>query len=57
MFFVSCPRCGAVVELPAEAVGRDRIDLWNITRCDECDFTFDYDDVEVQAAPDSTPKA
>jgi len=53
MFFVPCPRCGAVVDIPACVVDHDRIDLWNITRCDECDMTFDYDDAEVRSIPDS----
>lgn len=53
MFFVQCPHCGAVVELPADSVGRDRIDLWNVAGCEECDLGFDYNDEEVQYAPDS----
>ena len=48
MFFVLCPLCGAEVEIPANAVGLDRTDLWNVTRCDDCGTTFDYDDLEVQ---------
>lgn len=57
MFYVPCPRCGAAVDIPAGAVGPERTDLWNVTRCDECDFAFDYDNVEVQSMPDTTPQA
>ena len=56
MFFVPCPRCGASVDIPAGAVGPERTDLWNVTRCDECDFAFDYDDVEVQSITDAAPQ-
>lgn len=57
MFFVPCPRCGAVVEIPSDAVGPARDDPWNVTSCDECDFAFDYDDVEVQTLPETAPEA
>lgn len=57
MFFVPCPRCGAAVELPADAVGPDRTDLWNVVSCDECDFAFDYDDCEVQSRHDAATGA
>lgn len=52
MFFVPCPRCGASVEIASDSVGSDQRDPWNVTQCDECDFAFDYDDVEVQTEPD-----
>jgi len=57
MFYVLCPRCGAAVDISADAVGPHRTDLWNVTSCDECDFAFDYDDVEVQSMPDTTSQA
>lgn len=52
MFFVPCPRCGAAVDILPSAVEEDRIDRWNVTVCDECDMAFDYDDSEVQSAPE-----
>ena len=53
MFFVQCPRCGSVVEIPADAVGKNRSDPWNVTGCDECGLAFDYDDEEVHFAPEA----
>lgn len=53
MFFVQCPQCGSVVEIPADAVGKDRTDPWNVSGCDECDCVFDYQDDELQIGPDS----
>ena len=55
MYFVQCPRCGDPVELPDEAVGKDRTDPWNIVGCDNCDCTFDFDDEDVQFVPDAPP--
>ena len=52
MYFVQCPRCGAVVEIPSDAVGFNRTDPWNLIGCDECDSTFDYEDEDVQSVPD-----
>jgi predicted Zn finger-like uncharacterized protein len=49
VFYVICPTCQACVEIPADAVGPDRTDPWNVVRCDECDAGFDYDDEEVFA--------
>jgi predicted Zn finger-like uncharacterized protein len=49
MFYVICPRCQARVEIPADAVGPDRTDPWNVVRCDECNAAFDYDDEDVFA--------
>ena len=47
MFYVICPTCEARVEIPADAVGPDRTDPWNVVQCDECDAGFDYDDEDV----------
>jgi hypothetical protein len=47
MFYVICPTCQAKVEIPADAIGPDRTDLYNVTSCDECGTGFDYDDEEV----------
>ena len=47
MFYVICPECKAKVEIPANAVGPDRTDLFNIVSCDECLASFDYDDEDV----------
>ena len=52
MFFVVCPGCGSVVEIPENAVGPERTDPWNVCRCDVCNLSFDYDDAEVQCAKD-----
>ena len=51
MFYVICPTCQARVEIPAEAVGADRTDLFNTICCDECDTGFDYDDEEIAHDP------
>lgn len=56
MYFVPCPRCGAPVDVPTEAVGPKRTLLWNITYCDECEFSFDYDDIELETIPDTEVK-
>ena len=55
MFFVQCPMCGEIVEIPTDAVGQHRTDPWNVVGCDECDSTFDYEDEEVQYRADSRP--
>lgn len=57
MLFVPCPRCGAVVELSPESFGPDRDVLGNVMRCDECELSFNYDDVEVQSTVEApSPK-
>ena len=48
MYYVQCPLCGSFVLIPAEAIGSDRSDPWNVIGCDECEATFDYHDDEVQ---------
>jgi hypothetical protein len=47
MFYVICPECGCRTEIPADAIGPERVDLFNVTRCDECPASFDYDDDDV----------
>jgi hypothetical protein len=47
MFYVICPTCQAQVEIPGEAVGDDRTDLFNTICCIECGTGFDYDDDEI----------
>jgi len=47
MFYVMCPACHAEVEIPPDAVGPERLDLFNVIRCCECSMAFDYDDEEV----------
>jgi hypothetical protein len=47
MFYVLCPLCLAKIEVPANAVGTNRTDPWNVIGCDDCGCTFDYDDEEV----------
>ena len=51
MFYVVCPQCKAQVEIPPDAVGPDRTDLFNVISCDECTASFDYDDEDVIAEP------
>lgn len=46
-FYVICPECNCRVEIPADAVGPERTDLWNVVECDACEVIFDYDDQEV----------
>lgn len=52
MYFVQCPRCGTAVELPSDAIGRSRSAPWNVTECVDCDLSFDFEDEEVQHAPE-----
>ena len=47
MFYVICPECKAEVEIPPDAVGPDRTDLFNATACFDCGTSFSYDDEEV----------
>jgi len=54
MFYILCPLCLAKIEVPPNAVGPDRTDPWNVIGCDDCGFTFDYDDEEVMAEPETT---
>jgi hypothetical protein len=55
MSYVICHKCQAHVEIPADAVGDDRTDLFNVTYCYECGTSFDYDDEEVITADESPP--
>jgi hypothetical protein len=52
MYYVICPFCQAKVEIPANAVGPDRTDLYNVVSCDDCEMAFDYDDEEVMDEPE-----
>ena len=54
MHYVICPACGTKIELPPDAVGQDRTDLFNVTQCPECRLAFDYDD-EAVIADDQPP--
>lgn len=54
MYYVQCPRCGGVVDLPPEAIGHERTDPWNVAHCEGCELGFDYDDEEVQSTPDAS---
>ena len=49
MYYVVCPTCEARVEVPTNAVGPDRNNLWNVVSCDVCDTGFDFEDDEVFA--------
>lgn len=55
MFFVICPDCQAQIEIPDDAVGPSRTDLWNVVGCDDCGTIFDYDDDEVQGTRELDP--
>ena len=55
MFFVQCPFCGSVIEIPDDAVGNGRTDPWNVVGCGECDTVFDYDNEEIQYCADAPP--
>jgi hypothetical protein len=44
---VLCPFCNEKVEIPANAVGPNRTDPWNVVRYEECSVSFDYDDDDV----------
>jgi hypothetical protein len=52
MFYVICPLCEARVEIPVNAVGPDRDDLWNVVECDDCYCGFDYDDEDLMSDAD-----
>ncbi|MBC7855286.1 MAG: hypothetical protein IAF94_17800 [Pirellulaceae bacterium] len=52
MSFVLCPCCGSRVEVPSDAIGRDRRRLWDVIVCDTCDASFDYDDEDIQIVDD-----
>ncbi len=47
MYYVICPECRAQVEIPPDAVGPDRTDLFNVVSCNEYESTFDDDDDQV----------
>lgn len=47
MYYVHCPNCRSQVEIPEDAVGPLRTDLFNVTCCLECGTGFDYEDEEV----------
>ncbi|HEY4313327.1 MAG TPA: hypothetical protein VGN12_28010 [Pirellulales bacterium] len=49
MFYILCPFCHAKLEIPADAIGLTRTDLYNVIHCDECNMSFDYDDEEIAA--------
>jgi hypothetical protein len=53
MFYVICPVCKSRVEIPDDAVGPERTDLFNVAFCFDCSTGFDYDDEEVH--PESEP--
>jgi hypothetical protein len=52
VYFVPCPRCGGIVEIPSDAIGPERTASWNVAVCIECDLSVDYDDAEVQFTAD-----
>lgn len=54
MYYVICPNCGSHVEVLDNAVGEDRTELFNITVCEDCDLSFDYDDEEVKEEQPTT---
>ncbi len=54
MYFVLYLDCDARVEIPSDTVGPDRTDLYNVVECSECYLAFDYEDDDVQHAPDES---
>ena len=44
MFYILCPHCGKRQEIPADAVGADRTDLYNVVSCLNCGASFDFND-------------
>jgi hypothetical protein len=52
MYTVQYPHCGSTVDIPHEAVGKDRKDQWNVAHCNDCNCGFDYDDEEIQIVLD-----
>lgn len=48
MYYVICPACQAKAEIAADAVGPDRTWLWNVTYCETCGLSFDFDDEDVK---------
>jgi predicted Zn finger-like uncharacterized protein len=55
MCFVLCPNCQAQIDIPDDAIGPNRTDLWNVVHCDDCGTGFDYDDDEVQGTRELDP--
>lgn len=53
MYFVQCPQCGAVVEIPVEFMEKKRKDYWNAAVCEECDSSFDFENATVEFMPDA----
>jgi hypothetical protein len=47
MHSVNCPQCKSECEIPPDAVGPGRTDLFNVASCDGCGLSFGYDDEEV----------
>jgi len=47
-YFIPCPFCGARIDLPDD----EPEDLFKVTRCDECDRSFDYEPKDVVEVPD-----
>ena len=54
LYVVQCPHCGSMVDIPDDAVGKNRTNPWNVAHCDDCDSGFDYDDEEVQLVPEES---
>lgn len=55
MYYIPCPFCQTPIEIPADAVGPDRTDLFNVVSCYECGTGFDDDDEEVLSSDDPPP--
>ena len=56
MFFVLCPNCQSQIDIPADAVGPNRSELFNIVACDDCGTVFDYDEDECKERPRWIPR-
>ena len=53
MFFVQCPQCGSVIEVPDDAVAPDRVGPWNMVACGECEQIVAFDQDELQFVADT----
>lgn len=53
MFFVQCPQCGSMIEIPEEAVAPNRAGPWNMVECGDCEQIVAFDQDELQRAVDS----
>lgn len=51
VYFVICHDCVDRIYIPANAIGPDRSDLYDVVSCPNCSTTFDYDSEEIKSMP------